>query len=155
MCLCVCGTSYWLEEDGIVVLPCTQCKPGTVVLIEFQWHIHNKNTQSKKQLSCCCSSGPYAIIRLYLCGNDKSRRKRQWEAGTLRMAGESRRSNKAALAEGGRGGKTTCWPDVCGGNKYVNGIICVCDWLGECADVCPCVCGACWSQVNWIYLNFS
>lgn len=48
--------------------------------------------------------------------------------------------------------ETTCWPDVCGGNKYVNGIICVCV-TG--ADVCVHVCAACWRQVNWIYLNFS
>lgn len=55
-------------------------------------------------------------------------------------------------SKGGGSEQTTCWPDVCGGNKYVNGII-VCVWLvwRVCADVCA----ACWSQVNWIYLNFS
>lgn len=55
-------------------------------------------------------------------------------------------------SKGGGSEQTTCWPDVCGGNKYVNGIICVCV-TGT--YVCVHVCGACWSQVNWIYLNFS
>lgn len=111
--VCARSTSYWPEEDNFVLLcPAHNVSREQLCLLHSNdtFTGHNNNNRNRVEeavvllLLLLCSSGPYAILCLYLCGNDKSRRKRQWAAGLGRGQWVEQQSSTrhSGGTEGGR-----------------------------------------------------